>query len=68
MLYQLAKEATETLAVRGCASNYFHFSGFALPSDLVGEGYLGLEAMISGIGAVHACLSSRLPLYHGHMV
>ena len=57
MLYQLAKEATETLVVRECTSNCFHFSGCAPPSDLVRQSRLGLGAMILGIE--HVGLSSR---------
>ena len=54
---QLAREAIETLVARGCASNYFHFSGRAPPSDLVRESRRGLGAMFLGIE--HVGLSSR---------
>ena len=57
MLYQLAKEATETLVVRECTSKYFHFSGRAPPSDLVRESRRVLGAMLWGIG--HVGSSSR---------
>ena len=46
-----------TLVARERTSNYFHFSGCAPPSDLVGESRLGLGDMILGIE--HVGLSRR---------